>query len=93
MSPRFPFGNPRGLRASTKTYLLRWLNLVCVAFVDDWIMIGLDNGGWILFYWGLMLLWMMGVGFDLGQFQGSEIFPGLFQNFMDGYIKPEDSSH
>ena len=40
-----------------------------------------------------MLLWMMGVGFDLGQFQGSEIFPGLFQNFMDGYIKPEDSSH
>ena len=40
-----------------------------------------------------MLLWMMGVGFDFAQFQGSEIFPGLLQNFMDGYIKPEDSSH
>ena len=23
---------------------------------------------------------------------GSEIFPGLFQDFMDGYIKPEGSS-
>ena len=35
-----------------------------------------------------MLLWVMGVGF-----QGSEMFPGLFQDFMGGYIKPEGSSH
>ena len=27
------------------------------------------------------------------QFQGSEMFPGLFQDFMDGYIKPEGSSY
>ena len=27
------------------------------------------------------------------QFQESEMFPGLFQDFMDGYIKPEGSSH
>ena len=60
---------------------MRWLNLECVAFVDDQA-----NGGWILFYWGLMLLWMMGVGFEFAQFQGSEMFSGLFQNFMDGYI-------
>ena len=24
----------------------------------------------------------------LAQFQGSEMCPGLFQDFMDGYIKP-----
>ena len=24
----------------------------------------------------------------LAQFQGSEMSPGLFQDFMDGYIKP-----
>ena len=27
------------------------------------------------------------------QFHGSEMFPVLFQDFMDGYIKPEGSSH
>ena len=25
------------------------------------------------------------------QFQGSQIFSGLFQDFVDGYIKPEGS--
>ena len=29
----------------------------------------------------------------LAQLQGSQMFPGLFQDFMDGYIKPEGSSH
>ena len=29
----------------------------------------------------------------LAQFQGSEMFPGLFQDFMDGYIKPAGSSN
>ena len=27
------------------------------------------------------------------QFQKGEIFPGLFQDFMDRYIKPGGSSH
>ena len=27
----------------------------------------------------------------LAQLQGSEMFPGLFQDFVDGYIKPEGS--
>ena len=27
------------------------------------------------------------------EFQWSEMFPGLFQDFMDGYIKPEGSSY
>ena len=27
----------------------------------------------------------------LVKFQGSEMSPGLFQDFMDGYINPEDS--
>ena len=29
----------------------------------------------------------------LVQFQRSEFFPGLFQDFLDGYIKPKDSLH
>ena len=37
---------------------------------------------------GLMLLWVMGVEFrKLAQFQDSEMSPGLFQNFMDGYVE------
>ena len=39
-----------------------------------------------------MLLWVMDL-IALAQFQGSEMSPGLFQDFMDGYIKFEDSSH
>ena len=36
-----------------------------------------------------MLLWMIGVGFEnTSQFQGSKMSSGLFQDFMDGYIKP-----
>ena len=31
-----------------------------------------------------MLLWVMGVGF--AQFPGSDMSPGLFQDFMDVYI-------
>ena len=27
------------------------------------------------------------------QFQETEMSPGLFQGFMDGYIKPSDSPH
>ena len=29
----------------------------------------------------------------LAQLQGSQMFQGLFQDFIDGYIKPEGSSH
>ena len=29
----------------------------------------------------------------LAQLQGSEMFPGLFQDFMDGYVKSGGSSH
>ena len=42
-----------------------------------------------------MVLVLLGVDAILGgdlrtlaQFQGSEMSPGLFQDFMDGYIKP-----
>ena len=35
-----------------------------------------------------MLLWMMGVGFEnTCKVQGSEMSPGLLQNFMDEYKK------
>ena len=41
-----------------------------------------------------MLFWVMGVGFEsLAQFQGSEMSPELFQNFMDRYIIFLDSLH
>ena len=29
----------------------------------------------------------------LAKLQGSEVFPGLFEDFMDGYLKSEGSSH
>ena len=29
----------------------------------------------------------------LAQFQGSEMSQGLFQDFMDGHINPQNSSH
>ena len=32
---------------------------VCVVFVND-----KANGGWILFYWGLKLLWVMREGLE-----------------------------
>ena len=49
---------------------------VCGVFVDDYV-----NGCWWMFYWRSNLI-------TLGQFQGSKIPPALFQDFMDGYIKP-----
>ena len=45
-----------------------------------WCGLVLDDsakGGWFLFYWGLILLLVMGVRFvrTLAQFQASEMFP------------------
>ena len=37
--------------------------------------------------------WWVWVLRRLAQLQGKEMFPGLFQDFMDGYIKPEGSFH
>ena len=39
------------------------------------------TGDWC--YWGLMMDLI-----KLTQFQGSDMSPGLSQDFMDGYIKP-----
>ena len=44
-------------------------------------------GGWCYSGW-----WVWDLT-TLAQFQGSKMFPGLCQDFMDGYIKPESSSH
>ena len=46
--PKIPFVYPSGLGASPQSF-----------FVDY-----KANGGWILLYWRLMLLWVIGVGFD-----------------------------
>ena len=58
---------------------------VCKMFVDD-----KADSGWLLFYWQLMLLQVMGAGFNklLAQLQGNEKFPWLFQDFVKGYVKP-----
>ena len=58
---------------------------MCGVFVDDWV-----SGGWFLFSGGFMLEWWKWDLITLAQFQGSEMSPGLFQDFMDGYIKPVD---
>ena len=44
---------------------------------------------WLVFVLSeLMLLWVMGVDLrTLTKFQGSEMSPGLFRDFMDGYIR------
>ena len=40
------------------------------------------------FCWGLMLLWTLDVDFrSTCTVEGSERFPGLFQDFEDRYIK------
>ena len=52
----FSNGDIEGLRASRQTY---FEFRVWVVFVDD-----LANGGWFLFYWGLMRLWAASVAFE-----------------------------
>ena len=44
-------------------------------------------GGWCYSGW-----WVLDLR-TLAQFQGSGMFPGSFQDFLDGYIKPEGSFH
>ena len=44
-------------------------------------------GGWCYSGW---CVWDLRT---LAQFQGSEMFPRLIQDFIDGYIKPEGSPH
>ena len=44
-------------------------------------------GGWCYSGW---LVWDFRI---IAQFQGSEMFPGLFQGFIYKYIKPKGSSH
>ena len=60
MNPRFPFVTPGvwELPLIPSATEVAWFS-VCGVFVDD-----LVNGTWFLFYWGLMLLWVMGVEFD-----------------------------
>ena len=62
-----------------------------VVFVDD----EANGGCFFCSIGGLCYGLFMIVGFEnsLPQFQGSEMSPGLFQDFMDGYIKPCDSPH
>ena len=43
-------------------------------------------GGWCYSKWGAWDL------ITLAQFRESEMSPGLFQDFMDMYIRPSDSS-
>ena len=61
---------------------------MCGMFVDDSV-----NGGSFLL---LRVDATLSDGVDLitlAEFQGSEMYPGLFQDFMDGCTKPEHSSH
>ena len=52
------------------------------------VMVGFCSiGGWCCSGWWL---WDLRI---LAQFQGSEISPGLLEDFMNGYIKSQDSPH
>ena len=58
----------------------------CGVFVDDWV-----NGGLFLFCWGMMLLWVMGMGFEktctvLEKWIVSKVISKLY-----GCIKYQDS--
>ena len=80
---KISFCHSRGLRASPQTYHERDdVIRVCEVFVDDWV-----NGGWLLFYWRLTVLWVIGVGFDnTCTISGKWNISRLFQEFIDGYI-------
>ena len=84
MSPRFLCVIPGGSGASRQSFCERGsVFSACGVFVDDQ-----DNGGCFLFCWRLMLLWVMVWDLrTLAQFLGNEMSPGLFQDFMNGYIK------
>ena len=41
-----------------------------------------------LFYWRLILLWVMGVGFEKNFIVlKNEMSPGLLEDFIEGYMK------
>ena len=49
---------PQGFESFSQTFHEQGGRIQCVC-IGDWA-----NSGWFLFYWGLMLLWVMGVGFE-----------------------------
>ena len=59
MNPRFSFATLWVWELPHRPTASDNLVCMCVIFVDDEA-----NGGWVLFYWGLMLLWEMSVGFE-----------------------------
>ena len=74
--------NPEVENISSDLLRVRWCNLVCGVFVDDKTCVG-----WFLFYWRLMRLCVQNLR-TLGQFQEIEMSLGVFEDFMDEYIKP-----
>ena len=73
----FCFCQPIGLRASTWPYSKRGGLTVSGEFAADKV-----SGGWFLFYWGLMILWVMRMGFDdtvSGMWNVSRVIPGPYR--------------
>ena len=83
MSPIFRFVTQRFKSFPSDLPRARWRNLTCVECL--WMIKPMVVG--FSFYWRLIRLWVWNLR-TLAQFQGSEMSPGLFQDFMDGYIKP-----
>ena len=79
MSPRFPCATPGVWELLLRPNANKVAQFsVCIVFVDDEA-----NGGWFLFYWKLMLLWVMGVGLEntcivSGKWHVSRVMPRLY---------------
>ena len=77
MSPRSPSATAGVESFSLNLPEVGWCNLVCV---DD-----SANGSWFLFYWRLMLLWMMGVGFEnICSFRENKCLQGYLKTIKIG---------
>ena len=88
MSPRFSCVSPGVWKLSMNLLASDVAHLVHV----EWLYLIKPMVGDIC--WRLMLLLVMGVGFEkICSVSGSKMSPGLFQDFMDGYIKYCNSSY
>ena len=93
MSPSFPFCYSWDVSYPSDLPRGGWFNLVRVCVVYDCKPM---MAVFFFFWWGggeggLLLLLFFCWAWDvkrLVQFQASEMSPGLFQDFINGYIKP-----
>ena len=80
VSPRFPLVTPGVWELPFRSSDL--VCMECLKMIKPMVVSFCSVGGWCYSGW---LVWNLRA---LAKFQGSEMYPGLFQDFMNGYIKP-----